>query len=78
MSSSLAAALKQLLEIDRARATTLVLYSSGMMPGSVGQGLNPDIAADGNTEVIPAKLKTIKTPGLNEHIEDMLITFDSQ
>lgn len=78
MSSSITETLKQLLDIDGAMAAALVDYSSGMMLGSVGQGLDLDIAAGGNTEVIRAKLKTIKALGLNENIEDMLITLDSQ
>lgn len=70
--------LSQLLEIDGALAAAVVDYSSGMLLGSVGQGLDLEIAAGGNTEVVRAKLKTMKMLGLNEPIEDMLITLSSQ
>lgn len=70
--------LSQLLEIDGALAAAVVDYSSGMLLGSVGQGLDLEIAAGGNTEVIRAKIKTMKMLGLDEPIEDMLITLTSQ
>jgi hypothetical protein len=70
--------LAQLLEIDGALAAAVVDYSSGMLLGSVGQGLDLEIAAGGNTEVMRAKLKTMKMLGLDEPIEDMLITLTSQ
>lgn len=70
--------LAQLLEIYGALAAAVVDYSSGMLLGSVGQGLDLEIAAGGNTEVMRAKLKTMKMLGLDEPIEDMLITLTSQ
>lgn len=70
--------LNQLLEIDGALAAAVVDYSSGMLLGSVGQGIDLDIAAGGNTEVVRAKLKTMKMLGLNESIEDILITLGTQ
>ncbi|UCJ17096.1 hypothetical protein K5Q02_01450 [Pseudomonas sp. MM211] len=70
--------LNQLLEIDGALAAAVVDYSSGMLLGSVGQGIDLDIAAGGNTEVVRAKLKTMKMLGLNENIEDILITLGTQ
>lgn len=70
--------LNQLLEVDGALAAAVVDYSSGMLLGSVGQGIDLDIAAGGNTEVVRAKLKTMKMLGLNESIEDILITLGTQ
>ncbi|KIP96992.1 MULTISPECIES: hypothetical protein [Pseudomonas] len=70
--------LNQLLEVDGALAAAVVDYSSGMLLGSVGQGIDLDIAAGGNTEVVRAKLKTMKMLGLNENIEDILITLGTQ
>ncbi|OLU24958.1 hypothetical protein BVH03_18750 [Pseudomonas sp. PA15(2017)] len=70
--------LNQLLEVDGALAAAVVDYSSGMLLGSVGQGIDLDIAAGGNTEVVRAKLKTMKMLGLDENIEDILITLGTQ
>lgn len=70
--------LTQLLEIDGALTAAVVDYSSGMLLGSVGHGIDLDIAAGGNTEVVRAKLKTIRMLGLEENIEDILITLGSQ
>lgn len=49
-----------------------------MLLGSIGTGIDLEIAAAGNTEVIRAKLKTINMLNLNEEIEDILITLSSQ
>lgn len=70
--------LNQLLEVDGALAAAVVDYSSGMLLGSVGQGIDMDIAAGGNTEVMRAKMKTMKMLGLDENIEDILITLGAQ
>ena len=37
-----------------------------------------EIAAAGNTEVMSSKMKTMKMLGLNDSIEDMLITLGKQ
>ena len=76
--ASLTETLSQLLEIEGAMAASVVDYSSGMLLGSVGQGMDMELAAAGNTEVVRAKLKTMKMLGLNENIEDMLITLGTQ
>jgi hypothetical protein len=66
--------LDDIMKIDGAQCAAVVDSSSGMMLGNAGSGLDIEIAAAGNTEVMRAKLKTMKALGLNDAIEDILIT----
>ena len=66
------------MSIDGASAAAVVDYRSGMVLGKEGTGVNLDMAAAGNTEVVRAKMKTMKTLGIKGTIEDMLITLDNQ
>ncbi|GAA6142200.1 hypothetical protein [Hydrogenophaga sp. 5NK40-0174] len=66
--------LDELLELDGALCGAVVDSTSGMMLGSAGSGVDLEVAAAGNTEVVRAKIKTMKALGLNDVIEDILIT----
>lgn len=66
--------LESILTLDGAQCAALVDSSSGMMLGNAGSGLDMDVAAAGNTEVVRAKLKTMRALGLKDAIEDILIT----
>lgn len=70
--------LKDLLRTDGAMCAALVDSNSGMMLGSSGAGLDLELAAAGNTEVVRSKLKTMKSLGLTDAIEDILITLGKQ
>ena len=70
--------LTSLLTIDGALCAALVDANSGMMLGSAGQGVDLDVAAAGNTEVVRAKMKTMKSLNLRDEIEDILITLGKQ
>ena len=70
--------LKGILSTDGAMCAALVDANSGMMLGSAGAGLDLELAAAGNTEVVRAKLKTMKSLGLTDNIEDILITLGKQ
>lgn len=72
------AALNALLELEGATAAAVVDYKTGMLLGSAGKGIDLEIAAAGNTEVVRSKLKTIQMLGLNEKIEDILISLSTQ
>ncbi|NOK34892.1 hypothetical protein HMI49_16960 [Corallococcus exercitus] len=72
-------ALEEAMKIEGAFAVCLADANSGMTLGSVGSaGFNIDAAAAGNTEVMRAKLKTMKALGIKDRIEDMLITLGEQ
>jgi hypothetical protein len=67
--------LPKLMEIDGCLGACIVDSNSGMTLGAIGgSGVDLEAAAAGNTEVVRAKRKTMKTLNLNDAIEDMLIT----
>ena len=70
--------LQSLMQLDGAIVAAVVDANSGMLLGKAGTGLNLEVAAAGNTEVVRAKIKTMKALGLSGHIEDILITLDTQ
>jgi hypothetical protein len=76
--ASVQEALTQLLTVDGAMCAALVDSASGMLLGSAGSGLDLELAAAGNTEVVRAKLKTMKSLGLDDSIDDILITLGTQ
>lgn len=71
-------ALTQLLTVDGAMCAALVDSVSGMLLGSAGSGLDLELAAAGNTEVVRAKLKAMQSLGLHDAIDDILITLGMQ
>ncbi len=75
---NLAQSLDELMQIDGAAAAAVVDSNSGMVLGKAGGGVDLDVAGAGNTEVVRAKLKTMKSLGLKDNIEDILITLGKQ
>jgi hypothetical protein len=73
-------ALAKLMELDGALGACIVDSNSGMMLGSAGgsPAINLELAAAGNTEVVRAKRKTMKSLALNDQIDDILITLGRQ
>lgn len=70
--------LDNLMQTEGAMCAALVDYNSGMLLESVGTGMDLEMAAAGNTEVVRAKLKTMKMLGLQDGIEDILISLGKQ
>lgn len=76
--SSVKESLTSVMSIEGALAAVLADYTNGMVLGQAGGGLNLDVAAAGNTEVIKAKMKVMAALGLKDSIEDILITLGTQ
>jgi hypothetical protein len=76
--ANISTSLETLLAVDGTMAVALVDSSTGMLLGEAGSGIDLEVAAAGNTEVVRAKLRTVRSLGLNETIEDILITLSSQ
>jgi hypothetical protein len=73
-------ALKEAMAIDGAVGVALVDYESGMSLGTLGggDGLDLDVAAAGNTEVVRSKMRVMSALALGDSIEDILITLGRQ
>jgi predicted regulator of Ras-like GTPase activity (Roadblock/LC7/MglB family) len=76
--AAIPATLENLTKVDGAMCAAVVDSSTGMLLGEAGSGLDLEVAAAGNTEVVRAKLKTIKALGLDDTIDDILITLSNQ
>src|SRR5689334_15717338 len=71
--------LAELNKIDGFIGAALVDSESGMLLGQEGGGgLNLEVAAAGNTEVVRAKRKTMSNLALRDQIDDVLITLGKQ
>lgn len=64
--------------IDGAMVSALVDAKSGMVLGSAGSGIDIELAAAGNCDVVRAKMKTMRSLNLKDNIEDILITLGKQ
>ena len=76
--SNLNECLEQIMTVDGAMLAALVDSNSGMSMGHVGAGVDIEVATAGNTEVVRAKLKTIKALNLDDEIDDILISLRKQ
>ncbi|WP_327232732.1 hypothetical protein OG349_01055 [Streptomyces sp. NBC_01317] len=77
---NLETALKEAMTIEGAIGVAVVDYESGMSLGTLGggRGLDLEVAAAGNTEVVRAKVRTLAALDMEDAIEDILITLGKQ
>ena len=67
------------MKINGAVGVALVDYTTGMCLGAIGGGgLDLELAAAGNTEVVRAKKQIRDQLGIKENIEDILISLEHQ
>ena len=80
MATTSKGALDKVMELDGAIGGCIVDSNSGMVLAQAGggPGLNLEVAAAGNTEVVRAKRKTMKNLDLKDTIDDILITLNRQ
>lgn len=66
--------------IQGAIGAALVDFDGGLTLGTVGGGgeLDLDIAGAGSLEVVRAKMRTMESLGLDDRVEDILITLGKQ
>ncbi len=70
--------LDNIQQLDGAMCSAFVDSSSGMVIASAGSGVDIELAAAGNSDVIRAKRKTIDQLRLDDEIGDILITTGTQ
>lgn len=75
---TLSDSLLDLLDFEGAMIAALVDSDSGMILGRAGNGVEMDLAAAGASVMLKARRATIKTLGLSDEIDDLLITLSSQ
>ncbi len=76
---NLDAALEQLASLDGFIGAAIVDYESGMTLGTIGgQNLDMELAGAGSTEVVRAKKNIFRDLGIDQNIEDHLISLESQ
>ncbi|WP_022835827.1 hypothetical protein [Salisaeta longa] len=78
--ASIQESLNRIADIDGAIGAALVDYQSGMTLGTIGGGgsIDMELAGASNTEIVRANKKVIDQLSLDESIEDILITLETQ
>lgn len=76
--SNIDESLQELMNVDGAMGCCIVDYMSGMVLGMAGGGVDLELAAAGNSQVVKAKVATMKSLGITGDIDDILITLSTQ
>jgi hypothetical protein len=71
--------LENVMALDGAVGGAIVDYESGMTLGTTGgRQIDMELAGAGNTEVLRSEKNVLNDLGLNERIQDILITLENQ
>jgi len=71
--------LEDIMDIAGAVGAAIVDYENGMTLGTIGgRNLDMELAGSGNTEVVRAKKNIIHDLGIDEEIQDILISLTDQ
>ncbi len=76
--SNMKESLASIMDLDGAITCCIVDYESGMILGKGGSGIDLELAAAGNSEVIKAKKKTMASLGVKGYPTDIIITLETQ
>ena len=66
------------MAIHGALGVAIVDWKTGLTLGTKGNGLNLELAASSNNNVLRANQKMMQQLGLQDNVEDLLITLSSQ
>ena len=69
---------QSLMTVSGSVAASLVDFNNGMVLGRSGSGIDFDLAAAGHSELVRAKLKTMRALKLENAIDDILISVGPQ
>jgi predicted regulator of Ras-like GTPase activity (Roadblock/LC7/MglB family) len=70
--------LLELIDFEGAMSAALVDSDSGMILGRAGNGVEMELAAAGASVMLKARRNTIRTLGLADEIDDLLVTLTTQ
>ncbi len=71
--------LTKVMELDGAIGGAIIDFESGMTLGTIGgRNIDMELAGAGNTEVLRSKRNVLRDLNLDEDIQDILITLESQ
>jgi predicted regulator of Ras-like GTPase activity (Roadblock/LC7/MglB family) len=76
--SNIKESLQKASDLSGVLGIALVDYASGMTLATLGSGVNLDVAAAGNMNVMRAKQQVMQELGIKGAIEDILITLEPQ
>ena len=70
--------LKEVIAFDGAMSIALVDGDTGMILGNAGIAEDLELAAAGASVMLRARRSTVKTLGLDDEVEDLLVTLSTQ